>query len=262
MKRLKGQSFVEYSLCGILVLSVCIGILSFLGNNLSISFSSMVPAPPQPAVASAPILTPPAAQAPANSATSVSPSASVPRPITKQTLPKTAADLILTAGANGVSQTTLAFSELIAQSAQTYQQSDPEVYNAVVKLGLKGQELARTMKTCEGETCDLSALDHAIEAFHDIYINEIYYADLYKQMTAEDFKLIANLTNQSEALADDLKVIKVDTYNPNAYHPFVMGSDGDITDYPVGQSLVDSSTTVNKNSTTTEQCGRNMACKQ
>lgn len=262
MKRSKGQSFVEYSLSGILVLSTCIGALTLLGNHLNLSFSSMVPSSRQAAAASTPIPSPPPIKASASVPTSISPSANLARPITRQTLPKTAADLIVTAGANGVSETTLAFAELITQSAQTYQQSDPEVYNAIVKLGLQGQELARTMKTCEADACDLNALEHEIGAFHDIYMNDIYYVDLEKQMTAEDFKLIANLTNQSEALAEDLQAIKSDTYNPNAYHPYVSGSDGDITDYPVGQSLIGSSATVNTNSFTTEQCGRNLACKQ
>lgn len=166
----------------------------------------------------------------------------------------------MTAGANGAGRTTLAFTEIMMQSAQAYQQSDPATYNAIVKLGLKGQEMAKMMQHCEAGACNTASLEHLQNEFHDIYYNEIRMTNLYRQIKTEDFKLIANLTNQSEALASDVITIKQGTYAPDLYHAFISDADGEITRYPVGQSILNASSTVHGNSTTTKQCGLAMAC--
>jgi len=266
MKRHQGQSLTEYTLIGALVLLVSIGALTLLGKGTSNMFTSMLPIQHRATVAAVPINAPSPALVPASGSNAIpammSPAPSLASPITVDTVPKTSADLIMTVGANGASQTALAFTQLIMQTAQPYQKSEPAAYNAIVALGLKGQGMAQVMKTCEVRTCDPNKISNAIADVTEAY-NAAY--DLQKQLKPSDVELIANLTNESTALADDLTAVLKNAYDPSVYHTSLQGSDGTLTNYPIGQAVIDSSltsssNTVNNNSTVTKQCGLTMAC--
>jgi len=100
MQRFKGQTLTEYVLVGTLMLMISIGALTLLGGKISKVLGLILPGAPQPAVASTAIN--PASSSAISAGVSktgltTAPfGGSLPRPVTRQTLPKSSADLIMT----------------------------------------------------------------------------------------------------------------------------------------------------------------------
>jgi hypothetical protein len=105
-------------------------------------------------------------------------------------------------GSNGTSTKILANMNKMGELAVQYQESNPEAYNAIIKLGEKGKELAQAIKACE-QGCSQTAIDNLRHQFESIWSGEVHGSGVYEQLSKQDQNLLLSLTNESGQLVAD-----------------------------------------------------------
>lgn len=236
-----GNTLAEYSLIIALVAICSIAGLSRLGFSVANVFSHMLDKDTKPLVV-ANQLTADSVNAEADSASTM---------INRQTevLPfnTEASDvLIQTVGVNGdIDQVNHNSAQLLALAKQ-YEDSDPQISNALIILGQKGQSIAQAMQQGQKQ-----GVTDAMADFLGYYSGVVVRSsDVFAQLSAQDQSLVRALSNQNIQLSSE-----------RVGHTIYGSSSQQLDSYtPGATSTAAAANQVNGNSTQIKQCGQNLKC--
>lgn len=196
--RRSGQSLAEYGIIITLVAIVGLAGLMLLGQGIHREFLALMGGQSIGTSASQPALQPQtttvssfATQQNTNQPTQEAVSSPM-----QQTVLSTPPATPQVSGSLGGNETVYANADATLDFAAKFQSTDPAVYNVLVKLGMKGKEMAQAIAS--GDTMKTS---FTWDKFTDIWIFEVYESGIYNQLSPADQKYILSLTNQSQVLA-------------------------------------------------------------
>lgn len=203
--RQNGQSLSEYSFVMALVAVSCIGGLTILGNNLSISFSSMLPTPravtasiPQSGTGTVSGTALNLQNGSDNSGTIKLNGSKVSKELLREY-----SEIVLTAGSLGDEKVLYYNSTKLVEFAQKFAETEPEFFNHIVKLGLVGKKMGQSMTKYQTQPDSLNnTYLKDVSVDYDRAWEQVHTSPEYARLSIVDKDLVRRLVDGSINLAD------------------------------------------------------------
>lgn len=209
--RRSGQSLTEYSIVIALIAVSCIGGLTILGNTISRDFNAMLPSPQDRAVATSSSRAGGMQGGSLDIQNGGDDSVAIKLNGSKVTndLMRQYSEIVLTAGSLGDEKVLYGNSTKLVEYAKKLQDTEPELFNRIVKLGLVGKQMGQVMTKFQTNPDGLNDMNlQTSSGDYDFAWADVHKSPEYARLSREDQAFVWQLANESVGLADQVLAAK------------------------------------------------------